>query len=183
MRRALTHIAFGAVALCCAAAAAYDALLLKHTHDVAQAVAGALANPPSRSGDASSDPPEVRLARAMALSKAGAYADAQKLYDGLIQDAGTSNVARAALFNLGNMYVRQATGEGSPGPVKSLPLLEQAKQRYRLLLRATPDDWDARYNLERALWLAPEASESADEPDVKEQHDVKLRGAQAEDLP
>jgi len=46
-----------------------------------------------------------------------------------------------------------------------------------------PDDWDARYNLERALWRAPEETEGADEPDVKEQHDIKLRGAQAEDLP
>jgi len=51
------------------------------------------------------------------------------------------------------------------------------------LLRVSPGDWDARYNLERALWFAPEASEGADEPDVKEQHDVKLRGAEAEDLP
>jgi mxaK protein len=179
MRRASAHIVFGVVALCCAAVAAYDGLQLKHARDVAQAVADVQ----NHSKDASSDAPEVRLARAMALSKAGAYADAQKLYDGLIQDDGTSDVARAALFNLGNMYVRQATGEGSPGLVKSLPLLEQAKHRYRLLLRATPDDWDTRYNLERALWLSPEASESADEPDVKEQHDVKLRGAQAEDLP
>jgi len=71
----------------------------------------------------------------------------------------------------------------SSGPVRSLPLLEQAKQRYRQLLRVSPGDWDARYNLERALWFAPEASEGADGPDVKEQHDVKLRGAEAEDLP
>ena len=179
MRRASAHIVFGVIALCCAAVAAYDGLQLKHARDVTQAVA----NVQVHGNDASSDAPEVRLARAMALSKAGNYADAQKLYDVLIQDDGTSDVARAALFNLGNMYVRQATGEGSPGPVKSLPLLEQAKQRYRLLLRATPGDWDTRYNLERALWLSPEASETADEPDVKEQHDVKLRGAQAEDLP
>ena len=179
MRRALSHFAFGAVALCCAAVAAYDGLQLKHARDVARAVANAA----NRNDAASSDAREVQLARATALSKAGAYADAQKLYDGLIQDDTTSDLAHAALFDLGNMYVRQATGEGSPGPVKSLPLLEQAKQRYRLLLRATPNDWDARYNLERALWLAQEASESADEPDVKEQHDVKLRGAQAEDLP
>jgi hypothetical protein len=30
-------------------------------------------------------------------------------------------------------------------------LVELAKQRYRDLLRAEPQDWDARYNLERAL--------------------------------
>jgi mxaK protein len=175
MKRSMTHIAFGAVALCCAAVAAYDGLQLKHASDVAQAVA----NPQDQSVDA----PEVRLARAMVLSKSRAYADAQKLYDALIQDEDSGHVANAALFDLGNMYVRQATGEGSGGTLRSLPLLEQAKQRYRQLLRAAPDDWDARYNLERVLWLVPEAAQSADEPDVKEQHDVKLRGAQAEDLP
>jgi mxaK protein len=185
MKRSWTHGAFGAVAICCALVAAYNGLRLKHADDVMQATANAQAlNSNSNSNSTeTSDAPEVRLARAMALSKAGAYADAQKLYDVLIQDGAAGDVSNAALFNLANMYVRQATGEGSAGPVKSLPLLEQAKQRYRQLLRATPGDWDARYNLERALWIAPEASESADEPDVKEQHDVKLRGAQAEDLP
>jgi mxaK protein len=181
MRRSWTHIAFGLVALGCAAVATYDGLHMKHAENVRQAVAdagsmtGAQAHLP--------DVPEARLTRAMALSKAGAYADAQKLYDALIQDNASGDLAHAALFNLGNMYLRQATDEGNPGPVKSLPLLEQAKQRYRQLLRVTPNDWDARYNLERALWRAPEETESADEPDVKEQHDVKLRGAQAEDLP
>jgi len=188
MRRASTHLAFGVIALCCAAVAAYDGLQLKHARDVAQAVAGALADPgdivrTQGTGGDDSGPPEVRLARAIVLSKAGAYADAQKLYDGLIQDDDSSDLTHAALFDLGNMYVHQATGGSNSGPVKSLPLLEQAKQRYRVLLRASPGDWDARYNLERALWLAPETSEGANEPDVKEQHDVKLRGAEAEDLP
>ncbi|SAL32667.1 hypothetical protein AWB64_03027 [Caballeronia sordidicola] len=175
MKRSTVHIAFGVIALGCAVVAVYDALQLKHAADIAQAVA----NPQSQNVDA----PEVRLARAMVLSKSQAYADAQKLYDALIQDENSGRVANDALFDLGNMYVRQATGEGSAGPVRSLPLLEQAKQRYRQLLRVSPDDWDARYNLERVLWLAPEAVQGADEPDVKEQHDVKLRGAQAEDLP
>ncbi len=184
MRRSWAHIAFGLVALGCAAVATYDGLRMKHAEDVRQAVAeagsvtGASSNLPELP-----DVPEARLARAIALSKAGAYADAQKLYDALIQADASGDLAHAALFDLGNMYVRQATGEGNAGPVKSLPLLEQAKQRYRQLLRVMPDDWDARYNLERALWRAPEETEGADEPDVKEQHDIKLRGAQAEDLP
>jgi mxaK protein len=183
MRRAWVHVAFGIVALGCAAVAAYDWTRLKHAQDVAHAVADIGAKP-ARSADPE-EPPEVRLARAIALSKAGSYADAQKLFDGLIQDEGSANrgVAHAALFDLGNMYVRQAIEGGSGDSIKSLPVLEQAKERYRVLLRASPDDWDARYNLERALWLAPETSEGADEPDVKEQHNVRLQGSQAQDLP
>ncbi len=55
------------------------------------------------------------------------------------------------------MYLRQgelaiAGGDAARG----LPMVELAKQRYRDLLRDTPGDWDARYNLERALRLAPE---------------------------
>ncbi|CAN7301928.1 hypothetical protein LJR029_004824 [Caballeronia sp. LjRoot29] len=181
MKRSWAHIAFGLVALGCAAVAMDGALRMKHAEDVRQAVAqaGVLTSASSHLADL----PEAQLTRAMALSKAGAYADAQRLYEALIQDDANSELAHAAVFNLGNMYLRQATGEGNPGPVKSLPLLEQAKQRYRQLLRVAPGDWDTRYNLERALWRAPEETESADEPDIKEQHDVKLRGAQAEDLP
>jgi mxaK protein len=181
MRRNLIHAAFGAVALCSAAVAAYEWTQLSHARDVARAVAAVGAT--SGTGESDIDAPEVRLARAIALANHGAYTDAQKLYDGLVQDQGTSETGRAALFDLGNMYAREAAKSENTGLVKSLPLLEQAKQRYRTLLRGSPLDWDARYNLERVLWLAPEESGSADEPDVKEQHDVKLRGSQAQDLP
>jgi mxaK protein len=40
-----------------------------------------------------------------------------------------------------------------------LPLLELAKQSYRNALRRDPSRWDVRYNLDRALWLAPELDE------------------------
>jgi mxaK protein len=181
MRRNLIHAGFGALALCCAALAAYDWAQLSHARGVAQA----LAQSDAKTGDAGSgvDAPELRLAHAVALARSGAYADAQKLYDGLVQEQGTSEIGRAALFDLGNMYARQAASSENAGLVKSLPLLEQAKQRYRTLLRGAPGDWDARYNLERVIWLAPEETGSADEPEVKEQHDVKLRGSQAQDLP
>ena len=42
----------------------------------------------------------------------------------------------------------------------ALPLVELAKQSYRDVLRDNPADWDAKYNLERALWLAPEVDEA-----------------------
>ena len=49
-----------------------------------------------------------------------------------------------------------------PG-AQTRPLLEMAKQRYRDLLLADPMDWQARYNLERALAAAPERLNSETE--------------------
>jgi mxaK protein len=128
-------------------------------------------------------PREVRLARAIALSKASAYDTAGPLFEDLISDTRLDEVGRAALFDLGNMYLREGMGHSPSGTVQSVAMVEEAKARYRTLLRAAPDDWDARYNLERALWLAPEARTASDTPEVKEQHNVHLSGAQSEDLP
>jgi mxaK protein len=63
-------------------------------------------------------------------------------------------------------------------------LVELAKRNYRLLLRETPADWDARYNLERALWLAPESAQEIadDEPPERDQSVSTLQGARI-DLP
>ena len=69
----------------------------------------------------------------------------------------------------------------------ALPLIELAKQRYRDALRDRPDDWDARYNLERALWLAPEietaqAAEEEEEQAPRERVVTTLQGVRL-DLP
>jgi len=40
---------------------------------------------------------------------------------------------------------------------------ELAKQAYRDVLRAEPHDWDARFNLERALRLLPDAEDESAE--------------------
>ena len=65
-----------------------------------------------------------------------------------------------------------------------LPLIELAKQSYRDLLRETPADWDARYNLERALYLSPETQEdvAADGPPPPREHSVSTNRAKL-DLP
>ena len=91
-------------------------------------------------------------------------------------------LGRQALFNLGNMYLRQGLAQGT---AEALPLVELAKQRYRDLLRATPDDWDARYNLERALRLAPEEQDALaeEENEPVERRRVMLRGMDPGDLP
>ena len=80
------------------------------------------------------------------------------------------------------MYLRQGAGDGADA-VRSLPLIEQAKARYRALLRIAPDDWDARYNLERALRVAPETVADTDAAQGTTKRDIRLRGAKSEDLP
>jgi mxaK protein len=183
MTRTLIHAMFATVALGCAALVAYDWTRLQHAERVNQAVAAAsAANGKPHENGAADEAPQVRLARATALSKAGAYDAAARLYEGLIHDY-PDDLGRTALFDLGNMYLREGKGDGATSGVKSLAMVGEAKARYRLLLRAAPDDWDARYNLERALWLAPETPSRLDEPDVKEQHDVKVRDPESKDLP
>jgi mxaK protein len=114
--------------------------------------------------------PEARLAHAVALSKAD-YDGALAAYKAIIQ-ADREDLRRIALYDLGNLHLHQALQAGLSDEAQSLPLIELAKQSYRDLLRKDPNDWDARYNLERALRLAPENDDDADEdtgpPDPRE---------------
>jgi len=138
-------------------------------------------------------PREVRLARAIALAEAGFHDTAFKEYNALIAAPELDAVGRQALFNLANMVLRQGLAAGAPGgpgvapktSAEAAPLIELAKQRYRDLLRAAPDDWDARYNLERALRAAPEEHEAfAEAPNEPvERRRITLRGMAAGDLP
>ncbi|MBN3802780.1 tetratricopeptide repeat protein [Paraburkholderia sp. Ac-20336] len=195
MKRRWIHAAFGTVAICCAAWAAYGGMRLRHAGQVEQAIAAVTQAPGvaqaanagadgGRGGRGGDEPPQVQLARAMALSKAGAYDAAGRLYNGLIHEGRLDGIGLAALFDLGNMYLREGSGgDGEARAVRSLAMIGEAKARYRMALRAAPDDWDARYNLERALWLAPETQSAPTLPDVKEQHNIKLRDPQSQDLP
>src|SRR5262249_7284820 len=144
---------------------------LHHAQTVNAAVAArpTSARPPSpASGPASTAVPttaanalpEARLARAVTLAKID-YDGALGAYKSIIQ-ANREDLRRVALYDLGNLYLRQALQVGLEDEGQSLPLLELAKQSYRDLLRRDPDDWDARYNLERTLRLAPESDDDLD---------------------
>lgn len=162
MKRRRIHLLFGLSALGFGLLAAYQGWRLQYAAHVNEAIASA-----SVAGldDAV---PEARFARATALSKAGNHEDAAKAYKALIQGDRT-DLKLAALFNLGNLHMREALKNGPEDAGNSLPLIELAKQNYRDLLRDNPTDWDARYNLERALWLAPELDEQvSDEANVPE---------------
>jgi mxaK protein len=156
MTRRRVHLLFGVTALGFSLLAAYQGWRLDHADRVNEAIASA-----STTGlDAAV--PEARFAHANALSKAGNFEEAAKTYKVLIQ-GDRADLKLAALFNLGNLHMREALKNGADDAVNSLPLIELAKQNYRDLLRDNPSDWDARYNLERALWLAPEVDEQAGE--------------------
>lgn len=105
--------------------------------------------------DGKSKNPHVVLASANALSTDGQFEAAERLFVSLIDQQQSTPLGQAARFNLANHYLRQGLRKDLP-PGQTRPLLEIAKQRYRDLLHIDPQDWDARYNLELALHVAPE---------------------------
>ncbi len=156
MKRSRIHFLFGCASLGLALLATYHGTQLRHADRVNDAIASA------DTARLDSSVPEAVFARAQALSRDGDYRDAAKTYKMLIHRE-TPDLRLAALYNLGNLYMREALTSGADAAIHSLPLIELAKQSYRDLLRDDPTDWDARYNLERALWIAPEVSEQTAE--------------------
>lgn len=198
MKRISVHAVFAVLALGAASLCAVQALRLHRLNGLDAAIVSASVAPVDADAAAGlrDAPPEVRLARATALSKAGAFDAAFKSYSSLIEAGAADAVGRHALYNLGNMYLRQGLAAShkladasAAAPLtasaEAAPLIELAKQRYRDLLRIDADDWDARYNLERALRLAPEEHESvAEEANTNvERRGVMLRGMDQGDLP
>lgn len=185
MRRRTVHAAFASLALCCAAWAAYQGWSLVAAERSNAAVLQAMTTKPGTMAGQTTQSARVQLARAVALSKAGERDAAAKLYNGLIDRANLDELGRTAMFDLANMYLREALAAGAGNPAASAPLIELAKNRYRDVLRAKPDDWDARYNLERALWLQPESAQAFDdgrEP-AEFSRPVKVPGVVLGDLP
>ncbi|HEY4368264.1 MAG TPA: hypothetical protein VGN07_13605 [Steroidobacteraceae bacterium] len=178
MKRRSVHCAFAAAALACGILAGYHEWRVQRGQHINAAISGA------RMSQFDASVPEARFARALELARAGELEAALKSYRALAHSP-RHDLKLGALYNTGNLYMRTALSNGQAEAFKSLPLIELAKRSYRDLLREDPFDWDARYNLERALWLAPEiepaAAEQA-EPPKKEQSVSTLQGARI-DLP
>jgi len=181
MKRAHGHLAFALVAAALGVLTAGEALRLQHAQRINMSVA---TSAKWSAGAADHLPPEARLARAVALSRLD-YDGALAAYKAIIQ-SNREDLRRIALYDLGNLNLRQAVQYGLADEAQSLPLTELAKQSYRDLLRRDPTDWDARYNLERALRLAPEedadASEDTAPPDPR-QHERSTIADPRMDLP
>lgn len=188
MTRRSMHLLFGVLALGCAGVAAWQAITLMNARaldaQVAQVLSGrAPADGPRGAHD--DEPPPVRLARAVMLAKAGARSQAVGIYDALIAASPdlSDPIARAAQFDAAGMSLREGSVEGLGIELRSPTMIADAKNRYRTLLRATPDDWDARYNLERALRLAPELPDGPATGQAAPDKRVRLRGAESVELP
>jgi mxaK protein len=128
--------------------------------------------------------PQAQLAQALSLAKSGQFNVALKAYKSLLD--ATDEVRLPALYDLANLNMREALKNGQGEAQRKLPLIELAKQSYRDVLRSNPGDWDARYNLERALWLSPEYDDPVPERNqapVHSEHAMStLQGARI-DLP
>jgi len=192
MRRLPVHGLFAAGALGLGLVVALQAWQLRAQDRLALAVQqGAAGAPPA-------GVPQARLAQALALAAAGDYDAAATAYKELTGATGAGEATpqasaamdvalrQTALYDLGNLNLRTALKAGDQEAIRSLPLIELAKHSYREVLFADPQDWDARYNLERALWLAPEFDEGEDAVDrpsgPRERAATTMQGSQG-DLP
>jgi mxaK protein len=163
-RRLLVRSMIAALALL-AVAAAVDGLRLQRASSL-NALIGA-GTPPA---EMPQDAPELRFAQAHALALRGEADEAIKRYGALQDDP---RLGPAARYNGASLLLRQAQAlheAQRKGP--ALALVELAKEGYRDLLRRNPEDWPARYNLERAQRLVP------DPQDVEEDPAAPRRGAE-----
>jgi mxaK protein len=117
-------------------------------------------------------PPEVAFAQGDALAARGDDLRALTRFR-QVADAG-GRLAPAALYNIGNLHLRQALAAQNAGrKAQALASFELAKQAYRDALAIDPGYWDAKYNLERTLRLAPDAAPSPPVPAEQAQHQKK----------
>lgn len=103
-------------------------------------------------------PAQVQFAQAYALAASGADQPALNRYRAL-QAHGP--LGQAAAYNSANLLLRQAlVVRAGTQPGQAIALIELAKELYRDVLRADPQHWDARYNLDRAQRLLPDPDEA-----------------------
>lgn len=105
------------------------------------------------------------FAAAYALEREDRFREALIAYNRIERNA-SGQLDPVVKFNMGNAYLRQGIAAEKSGQRDlSVPMLELAKQSYREVLQADSRNWDAKYNLERVLGLAPdpEDEESAEE--------------------
>jgi mxaK protein len=146
MRTRTIHWIFAVLTLACLALLG-QALLAQRA---ATAYNRALADPQASAAST----PAAALAQGVRLAAAGEISAAQQAFELPLQQ-GDPALRRMARYNLGNLHLRQALAMRRDD-MAAVPLVELAKQYYRQVLAEEPSHQEARYNLERALWLQPE---------------------------
>jgi mxaK protein len=102
------------------------------------------------------DDPRVWIGASRQPERAGRIAEAAALLR-RAADESRGELRQIALYDLGNLYLRDALRVRQSGAdASALPLLELAKESYRTALLERPDLWDAKFNLELALRAAPD---------------------------
>ncbi len=141
-----------------AVAAAFDAARTWRQQQWNERIAVGRLPPP----DGRALPPQVRFAQAHAQAASGADDAALQRYRSLQDDTALGQAAR---YNSANLLLRQAFAvRAGIAPGQAIPLIELAKEIYRDVLRADPQHWDARYNLERAQRLLADPDEADTAP-------------------
>lgn len=159
MTRRPIHLAFAAASLVCAAVSGWLAYSLARAGRTNALIDAAMADP-ATAADAKTDTPEAALARAIAIAQGEDYERALRAYEPLTQSP-RADIRQIARYDLGNLHMRQAARIVDFEVAKARTLVELGKQWYRRTLDEEPLHWEARYNLERALWLEPETDEQA----------------------
>ncbi len=120
--------------------------------------------------DAQDLPVQARFAQAYAHAASGSADAALQRYRSLHDDHA---LGRAARFNSANLLMRQALAlRAGTEPGKAIALIELAKEMYRDVLRADPQHWPARYNLERAQRLIADPDDM-DAPPAESKRDAE----------
>ncbi len=115
-------------------------------------------------------PARAQFAQAHALAASGAGDAALQRYRAVQGLQADSTLSQAASYNSANLLMRQAVVvRAGAQPGNAVALIELAKEMYRDVLRADPQHWDARYNLERAQRLLADPDEQSDgqPPDLR----------------
>lgn len=119
------------------------------------------------------DHPRLRFARAFALQQDGAFEEALEAY-ARIGAGDDAALQRDVDYNLANLYFRRALRFRDTGADDlAFPLIELAKETYRELLRAEGHHWPAKYNLELALRISPEADAVEIRPERNPEHNPR----------
>ncbi len=149
LARALRYnAALASLAAAPAVVAAIDATTTTTTATATEAAAG--------TDDA---PASTLFVRAHAATRAQRSVDAMALYQAASRDPA---YAVAAHYNLANLHLREALALAERDALAANPQpAELAKRHYRAALRRDPGHWASKYNLERALRLAPESADDA----------------------